>query len=115
MSTYIGINRNKHMRFDMTEVTARSRLIREIQLRLGGGMVDIELDPEHYDFAITAALDRYRQRSQNSVEESFIFLDVQPDVSVYTLPQEVQIVRAIYRRNAASVAGSTVDPFSMAV
>lgn len=98
----------------MTELTARQRLIREIQLRLGGGMIDIELDPEHYDFAVTAALDRYRQRSQNATEESFVFLDVQPDVASYTLPQEVQIVRAIYRRNAASVAGSTVDPFSLA-
>lgn len=98
----------------MTEFTARSRLIREIQLRLGGGMVDIELDPEHYDFAISAALDRYRQRSQNSVEESFIFLDVQPDVATYTLPQEVQIVRAIYRRTVGSAGGATVDPFSLA-
>lgn len=98
----------------MTEMTARQRLIREIQLRLGGGMVDIELDPEHYDFAVTAALDRYRQRSQNAIEESFVFLDVQPDVATYTLPQEVQIVRAIYRRNAGSVAGATVDPFSLA-
>lgn len=98
----------------MSQLTARQRLIREIQLRLGGGMIDLELDPEHYDYAVTAALDRYRQRSQNAVEESFVFLDVQPDVAVYTLPQEVQVVRAVYRRNAASVAGATVDPFSLA-
>lgn len=98
----------------MSQVTARQRLIREIQLRLGGGMVDIELDPEHYDYAITAALDRYRQRSQNAMEESFVFLDVQPDVATYTLPQEVQVVRSVLRRNAGGIGGSTVDPFSLA-
>ena len=30
----------------------RDELIKEIELRLGGQMVDVELDPEHYDMAI---------------------------------------------------------------
>lgn len=95
--------------------TARSRLISEIKLRLGGGIVDIELDPEHFDYAVTAAMDRYRQRSGNSLEESFIFLDVQPEVPSYTLPQEVQEVRSVYRRGMGGGAGGTsIDPFSLA-
>lgn len=80
-------------------------------------MVDIELDPGHYDLAVDIALDVYRQRSQNAVEESFLFLDVQPDTAVYTLPQEVQEVRDIYRRNATGTTGGgagSFDPFSVA-
>lgn len=95
--------------------TARAQLIEDIQLRLGGGIVDNELDPAHYDYAVTRAVDRYRQRSGNSVEESFVFLDVQPDVATYTLPNEVQEVRTIYRRFiGGSGQGSAVDPFSLA-
>ena len=30
----------------------KSDLIKEMELRLGGGMVDVELDPEHYELAI---------------------------------------------------------------
>ena len=30
----------------------RQELTKEIELSLGGGMVDVELDPEHYDLAI---------------------------------------------------------------
>jgi hypothetical protein len=84
-------------------------------LRLGGGMVDIELDPEQFEFAIDAALDRYRQRSGNALEESFVFLDIQPEVSVYTMPREVQIVRSVYRRGIGGTGGGAqVDPFSLA-
>lgn len=101
----------------MADISPRQKLIREIQLRLGGGMVDIELDPDHYDLALDMALDVYRQRSQNAMEESFLFIDVQPDVAVYTLPKEVQEVRDIYRRTMAgtsSGAGAQVDPFGLA-
>lgn len=41
---------------------------------LGGGMVDVELDPAHYETALTKALTRFRQRSDNSVEESYMFM-----------------------------------------
>lgn len=95
--------------------TARQKLIREMTLRLGGGMIDLELDPEHFEFAIDAALDRYRQRSGNALEESFVMLDLQPEVALYTLPNEVQIVRSIYRRGYGSAGGgAAVDPFSLA-
>ena len=41
----------------------RDDLIKEIELRLGGQMVDVELDPEHYDMSIRKAFEKYRQRS----------------------------------------------------
>ena len=34
-------------------MAARDDLTKEIELRLGGGMVDVELDPELYNLAIT--------------------------------------------------------------
>lgn len=91
-------------------------MIREIELQLGSGIIDIELDPEHYDLALELALDRYRLRSGNSLEECFIFLDVQPAVTTYTLPPEVQEVQDVYRGNIGSTAGSgaSIDPFALA-
>lgn len=96
--------------------TPRQELIENIKLRLGAGMVDIELDPEHYNYAVDNALDRYRQRSGNAIEESFVFLDLQVNVQVYTLPREVQEVRAIYRRGigGGGGGGAAIDPFSLA-
>lgn len=65
----------------MANISARQKLLKEIRLLLGEGMVDVELDQEHYELAFDMALDRYRTRSQNAMEESFLFLDVQPEVS----------------------------------
>lgn len=98
----------------MTE--AKQKLISEIQLRLGSGIIDLEPDPEHYELAVQYALDFYRQRSSNALEESFIFLDIQPDVAVYHLPNEVQEVRKIYRRGSGNGnnQGVGIDPFNQA-
>ena len=41
-------------------MSARNKLSKEIELRLGGGMVDVELDPEHYELAADKALAKYR-------------------------------------------------------
>lgn len=99
----------------MAEVDYRAKLIKEIQLRLGAGIIDLELDPDHYNYAVDAAMDRYRQRSGNSMEESFIFLDVQEEQTSYYLPPEVQIVRSLYRRGIGGIGGgSAIDPFSIA-
>lgn len=95
-------------------MTTRQELIKEIQLKLGAGIIDLELDPEHYEFAVTSAFDRYRQRSSNALQESFLFLDLQPEVMSYTLPREVQSVRAIYRRTMGGTSGgASIDPFSL--
>jgi hypothetical protein len=72
---------------------------------LGGGMIDVELDPIHYETALRKAFNRYRQRSENSVEESYITLALDPDVNEYTLPGEIIEVRQVYRRNVGSRLG----------
>jgi len=86
---------------------------------LGGGMVDVELDPIHYETALLKALTRFRQRSDNSVEESYMFMPTVPDQNVYTLPQEVIEVRQIFRRSVGArtqggTDGSLYEPFNLA-
>jgi len=87
-----------------------------MELRLGGGMVDVELDPEHYELAIKKALQKYRQRAENAVEESFVHLNLIEDVSEYTLPDEIIEVKDIYRRTTgvSSGTGNDIEPFQAA-
>jgi|TARA_B110000971_G_C20007348_1_gene499813 hypothetical protein len=94
----------------------REELIKEIQLRLADGMVDVELDREHYDVAINKALQKYRQLSSGAVEESMIFINTQAGVTKYTLPDEVMEVRRLYRRGVGtnSGGGTNFDPFDVA-
>ena len=76
----------------------RQQIIDQMRLMMGGGMVDIELDPVHYENAMTLAFDRYRQRAGNSSEESYYFLHILYETNQYTLPDEIVQVRGIYRR-----------------
>jgi len=94
----------------------REELIRETQLRLADGIVDVELDREHYDVAIKKALSKYRQLSSGSVEESIIFINTQEGQTEYTLPDEVMEVRRLYRRGIGtnSGGGTNFDPFDVA-
>ncbi|SVE23602.1 uncharacterized protein METZ01_LOCUS476456, partial [marine metagenome] len=47
--------------------------------RLGDGMIEVELDPKHYEVALITAVDKYKQRSESSVEESYGFLELLED------------------------------------
>lgn len=98
--------------------TQRELLIKEVFRRLGGGMVRVELTPDHYDDALNFALATYRQRSANSVEERFTFLELQPDQDEYYLPNEVIEVRQIMRMGTGGVVtgvGNEFEPFAAAV
>lgn len=93
----------------------RQKIIDEVRLMLGAGLVDIELDPEHYQTAINLAFDRYRQRSGNSTEEAYMFLRLIYEQSEYYLPDEVITVRQLFRRGIGeSTGGTQLDPFSLA-
>jgi hypothetical protein len=86
---------------------------------LGGGMVDVELDPVHYETALNRALSRFRQRSPGAVEESYYFLEVQENVNEYRLPDEIIEVRQIFRRSIGSRTGggdggTLFEPFNLA-
>ena len=91
----------------------RDKIIKEMEVRLGGGMVDVELDPDHYNLAIDKALDKYRQRSENAVEESFVHLRLQAETNQYTLPDDIIEVKDIYRRSSgvSGTSGNDFEPF----
>jgi hypothetical protein len=88
-----------------------------VRYTLGDQIVDIELDPEHYEAAYTRTLGVYRQRAEAAYEESYSFMELINDLNIYTLPQEVVQVRQIFRRTfgiATGPFGSNFDPFSQA-
>ena len=104
----------------MSELTTEKQKVFDyIELSLGGGMVDVELDAAHYEMAFQKALDVYRQKSSNAVEESYGFLTLQVDVNEYILPKEVMDVRQLFRRSIGSRSGggdggTLFEPFSLA-
>ena len=99
--------------------TKKQEIFDYVYTLLGGGMVDVELDPIHYETALTKALSRYRQRSEYSVEESYLFMPTVVDQNTYTLPNEVVEVRQIFRRSVGSRTGggdggTLFEPFNLA-
>jgi hypothetical protein len=90
--------------------------IKQIRLLLGDGMIDIELDPEHYDLSVDIALQKIRQRSENAVEEDFYTIQLKKDVDEYTLPTEITEVKRIHHRSFGHgiSAGVDMDPFELA-
>lgn len=88
-----------------------------IRLRLGDGIVDVELDPAHYDNSLDKAIKRFRQRSQNAYESSYVFLSVIKEQQEYTLPDEIEEVRQVFRRSVGSGSnetGTQFEPFEAA-
>lgn len=101
---------------DQTLDPLKKQLIEYVQLQLGDQIIDLELDPAHYEAAYQRTIGTYRQRSQNAYEESYSFMELQRNVNEYTLPQEVQQVRQIFRRTIGitGTAGYAFDPFGAA-
>lgn len=97
-------------------ITPRQQVYDFVRLRLGDQMVDVELDPEHYDSALDFSLATYRQRGQNSVEEAHAFLELDQDQTEYTLPTETVSVRNVHRRGVGTATAGTsfFDPFQAA-
>ena len=91
----------------------KTTLFDYVRYSLGDGMVDVELDPVHFETALSQAIVRYRQRSANSVEESYSFLNLIRDTNTYTLPSEVISVRNVFKRNIGANSGtsSQYEPF----
>ena len=97
----------------------RQKVYDYIRAMLGDGMVDVELDPIHYETAVDRALTRFRQRSPNAVEESYSFLEFVTDQNEYRLPDEIIEVRQLFRRSIGSRSGSgsggtLFEPFNLA-
>lgn len=96
----------------------KQELFNDLSLRLGGNIIDLELDPEHYEAAFNYAVKVYRQRAQNSTEETYTLLTTIQHQDVYTLPEQFVNVRALFRRTVGLDTGpgsSSFDPFSSAI
>lgn len=98
---------------------SRQEIYDYCKVMLGDGMIDVELDPVHYKTAVDRALAVFRQRSDNSVEESYAFLTLEENQNEYILPKEIQQVRQIFRRSVGSrtgggTGGTVFEPFNLA-
>ena len=96
----------------------KQALFENVRLRLGGDIVDLELDPQHYEAAYNYAIKIYRQRAQNATQESYTLMTVIKNVDTYTLPQEFINVRSLFRRTVGLETGpssTSFDPFSSAI
>ena len=96
----------------------KQALFENLRLRLGGDIIDLELDPQHYEAAYNYAIKLYRQRAQNATQESYTLMTVIKNVDTYTLPQEFINVRSLFRRTVGLETGpssTSFDPFSSAI
>lgn len=96
----------------------KQALFQNVRYRLGDGIIDLELDPQHYEAAYNYAIKVYRQRAQNATAESYTLFTIEKNVDTYTLPSEFINVRCLYRRTVGLETGpgsSSFDPFSSAI
>jgi hypothetical protein len=104
---------------ESTSMIERNKVFDYVKTMLGDGMVEVELDPKHYEIALDRAISRFRQRSSNSVEESYLFLELTQDVNEYRLPDEIIEVQKVFRRSVGSrsglgAGGTLFEPFNLA-
>ena len=101
--SYIFIAQTKVINMSMSELqTGQQEIFDYVKNSLGDGMIDVELDPKHYQTALERAINKFRQRSSNAVEESYAFLTLKKDQNSYILPDEVINVRNLNRRTVGS-------------
>jgi hypothetical protein len=103
---------------DLNLERLKEEMFDNIRFRLGDGIIDLELDPEHYEQAYRYTIKTYRQRAENAVQETYTLLTIQKEIETYTLPNEFINVRQVFRRTIGLETGpaaSSFDPFSSAI
>lgn len=93
-------------------------LFQNLRYRMGDMIVDVEADPEHYEAAYKYAIKIYRQRAQNATMETYTLMEIHKNQNTYTLPDQFQNVRQVFRRTVGLETGpaaSSFDPFSSAI
>lgn len=96
----------------------KQQLFQNLKFRLGDGIVDLEIGPEHFEAAYQYTIKLYRQRSQAANLESYTMMTLEKGKDVYTLPNEFINVRQLFRRTVGLETGpssSSFDPFSSAI
>jgi hypothetical protein len=106
------------MTMEINPQAERQKVFDYARAMLGDGMIDVELDPIHYETALTRSLNKFRQRSSHAVEESYMFLELTKDTNDYKLPDEVIEVQSVFRRTLGSRSGggtgTNFEPFNLA-
>lgn len=96
----------------------RQKVYDYVRTMLADGMIDVELDPIHYETALEKTINRFRQRSSHAVEESYMFLELEKDKNDYRLPDEIIAVQSVFRRTLGSRTGggtgTDFEPFNLA-
>jgi len=118
LSGIYSMNNLTNVPNNLTLEELKSDLFDNLKYRLGDAIIDLEIEAEHFESAYTYAVKIYRQRAQNSTQESYILMTTVLNQDVYTLPQEVVNVRAMYRRTVGLETGpssASFDPFSSAI
>lgn len=92
----------------MTTTTEQFR--NDVEVALGGSLIDVELTEDDYNFALDKAKRIWQQRGNNNLQRRFVGFNVTPDTYEYVLPEAENIqdvVRIIRTQNIYSSA----DPF----
>lgn len=108
-------NQNIHKK-EVAEERSLSNDVIETTLRRLGDYMDIELPVEHMKEALALAFRKYRQRSSNSLEESYAFLTLKRGVTEYVVDKNIIDIKIIYRGGVSRSFGTnttTVDPFNI--
>lgn len=96
----------------------KEELFQSIKYRLGDGIIDLEIGPEHFESAFNYTIKLYRQRSQAATQESYTLFTLEKNRDTYVLPAEFINVRQLFRRTVGLETGpssSSFDPFSSAI
>ena len=67
----------------MTLDELKQTMFANLGYRLGAGIIDLELDPEHYEAAYQYAIKVYRQRAQNATEETYTLFSTEKNMDIY--------------------------------
>ncbi len=67
----------------------RLTLMTEIRYELGYPAVDVEVEPQQLDYAITKALNELRQKSGLAYKRGFMFMQVSPETQRYILSNKI--------------------------
>lgn len=100
----------------MPESKIKKQAVQEVLLTLGHGLVDVDLQKEHLNYAIEFAAKVYRQRASNATSETGTIFKYKKFVQQYDLSDtDIVDIKEIRRNTIGSSAATdyTQDPFLM--
>lgn len=84
----------------------------ELEARLGGNLVDVELTAEDYAIAFRLAKRNYKSKAGNNYNKQYVALDVVSGTTTYNIDPEIDLVIKLVK-SGSTLFGSD-DPFKIA-